>query len=107
MKTKLNNSFNEQCYNILRTVPIGYVTTYGDIAHALGTKAYRAVGNAMNKNPYSKDDVPCHRVVKSNGNIGGYAHEIKIKKELLITEGIFFDSDNNIIDFVKKLYVFK
>ena len=44
------NSFNEKCYKILRKVPKGKVTTYGEIARKLNSKAYRAVGNAMNKN---------------------------------------------------------
>ena len=66
------DSFNERCYKLLRTVPEGKLTTYKDLAHALGTKAYRAVGNAMNKNPYAPE-VPCHRVVNANGAIGGFA----------------------------------
>ena len=63
-------SFNEHCYDLLKKVPKGKVTTYKDLAKALKTKAYRAVGNAMNKNPYPgsrKGQVPCHRVIKSNG----------------------------------------
>ena len=68
-------------------IPKGYVVTYGDIAHALNTKAYQAVGNAMahNPNPFI---VPCHRVVKANGGIGNYAFGIDKKIELLKTEGV-------------------
>ncbi|MEK6893081.1 MAG: MGMT family protein [Nanoarchaeota archaeon] len=45
--------FSENCYSLLRKVPKGRVTTYKSIAEALGSKAYRAVGNAMHKNPHS------------------------------------------------------
>jgi methylated-DNA-[protein]-cysteine S-methyltransferase len=56
-------SFNERCYEVLVRVPKGKIITYGEIAKQLKSKAYRAVGNAMNKNPYAPK-VPCHRVVK-------------------------------------------
>ena len=78
---------NERCYEILVKVPKGKVTTYGEIARALKSKAYRAVGNAMNKNPYAPK-VPCHRVVNSNGEIGGFAHGTKKKIEMLRKEEI-------------------
>ena len=80
-------SFNERCYEILRTVPSGKVTTYKAIAQALGTKSYRAVGNAMHRNPYAPQ-VPCHRVVSSTGSIGGFAFGLARKVALLKREGI-------------------
>ena len=80
-------SFNERCYAILKKVPKGKVTTYKSLAHAIGTKAYRAVGNAMAKNPYAPQ-VPCHRVINFNGNIGGFAHGTKRKMQMLKAEGI-------------------
>ena len=80
-------SFNEKCYKLLRKVPKSRVTTYKELAKALGTKAYRAVGNAMNKNPYAPD-VPCHRVINSNGKVGGFASGTKKKIEMLRKEGI-------------------
>ena len=49
------NAFAEQAYDLLRQVPQGRVTTYREIAHALGTKAYRGVGQAMKKNPYAPE----------------------------------------------------
>jgi methylated-DNA-[protein]-cysteine S-methyltransferase len=97
-------SFNERCYEILKQVPVGKVTTYKEIANALNTKAYQAVGNAMNKNPYAPK-IPCHRVVKSNGEIGGFASGTKNKIELLNKEGIKI-KDNKIVDFENKLYRF-
>ena len=101
---KSRNSFNEKCYSILKRVPKGKVTTYKSLAQAMKSKAYRAVGNAMNKNPYSysawgraggslpadKLDrlVPCHRVVKANGEIGGFASGTKNKIKILRNEGV-------------------
>ncbi|MSS74028.1 MGMT family protein [Candidatus Pacearchaeota archaeon] len=71
-------SFNERCYNLLRKVPKGKITTYKALANTLKTKAYRAVGNAMNKNPYAPE-VPCHRVINTDGKLGGYAQGLKKK----------------------------
>ncbi len=82
-----NLSFNERCYELLQTIPRGKVTTYKLLAKALGTKAYRAVGNAMAKNP-NPITVPCHRVVKSDGTVGDYAKGTKEKIALLQEEGI-------------------
>jgi methylated-DNA-[protein]-cysteine S-methyltransferase len=81
------SSFSERCYEILRTVPRGKVTTYKALAQALGTRAYRAVGSAMRCNPYAPQ-VPCHRVVCSDGNIGGYSGGLAKKIALLKGEGI-------------------
>jgi methylated-DNA-[protein]-cysteine S-methyltransferase len=85
-------NFNQKCWALLSRIPKGKVTTYGDLAHALGTKAYRAVGNAMNRNPYAPG-VPCHRVVGSNGRLTGYAHGLKKKREILQSEGIHCEND--------------
>ncbi len=81
------SSFSERCYEILRTVPRGKVTTYKALAQAMGTKSYRAIGNAMHRNPYAPQ-VPCHRVVNSNGTIGGFAFGLAKKVSLLKNEGI-------------------
>jgi|SRR3989344_2667962 len=80
-------SFNEKVYELCKKIPKGKVTTYQELAKALNCKAYRAVGNALNKNPHAPL-VPCHRVVNSNGNIGGFATGIKNKIKLLQKEGI-------------------
>jgi methylated-DNA-[protein]-cysteine S-methyltransferase len=79
--------FNEKVWNICRKIPKGKVTTYKLVAKALGSNAYRAVGNALNKNPYAPE-VPCHRVVKSDGSIGGFARGEDAKKKMLEKEGI-------------------
>jgi methylated-DNA-[protein]-cysteine S-methyltransferase len=82
-------SFNEKVWAICARVPKGKVTTYAAIARALGTQAYRAVGNAMNKNPYAPR-VPCHRVVGSDGSLTGFAAGVEKKKRLLKAEGVAF-----------------
>ena len=79
--------FNEKCYELLKRIPAGKVTTYQEMARALGTKAWRAVGTAMAKNE-SLVVIPCHRVVRSNGEIGEYASGADKKSELLINEGV-------------------
>ncbi len=96
--------FQERVWELLKKIPRGKVTTYGEIAHALNTKAYRAVGHACHKNPYSPI-VPCHRVVNSNGNIGGFAGGVKEKMKMLRKEGVKIKNDK-IVDFDKILYKF-
>lgn len=98
----VTNSFSKRCYELLRKVPSGKVTTYKALAEAMGTKAYRAVGTAMNKNPYAPE-VPCHRVVNSNGNVGKFAHGTKKKVEMLKKEGIPI-KNNKIENFKHYLY---
>ena len=97
-------NFSEKCYEVLRKVPKGKVTTYKAIAEALNTRAYRAVGGAMNKNPYAPE-VPCHRVVGSNGKMVGYAGGIKKKIQMLKKEGVNIEN-GKVADFENKLYTF-
>lgn len=85
-------SFSEEIYTILRQVPAGKVITYKQLASMLGSKAYRAVGSAMKNNPYAPE-VPCHRVVRSDGRIGGFmgkmtGEEVAKKVVLLRNEGV-------------------
>jgi O-6-methylguanine DNA methyltransferase len=65
-------------------IPIGYVTSYGSIAKAVGGGP-RAVGNIMASNPFAPI-VPCHRVVKADFKLGGYGFGLKAKAQLLIRE---------------------
>ena len=101
----MNKSFNHKIYNLLKKVRKGKVATYKILAESLGTKAYRAVGNAMNKNPYAPI-VPCHWVVDSKGHLHGYAHGLKKKAELLRKEGIKI-KNNKVVDFEKVIFNFK
>lgn len=80
-------AFAQRCYQLLKTVPQGKVITYKALAQALGTKAYRAVGTALNKNPYAPH-VPCHRVVNADGRLGGFAEGERRKASLLRKEGV-------------------
>ncbi len=80
-------SFNQKVWALTARVPAGQVCTYADIARALGTSAYRAVGNAMNRNPYAPA-VPCHRVVGSDGSLTGFAGGLPKKRQLLQGEGV-------------------
>lgn len=104
------SKFNEKVWQLCKKIPKGRVTTYKLLAEAAGSKAYRAVGNAMNKNPYGlmscgygKEMVPCHRVVDSKGHLHGFAHGLKKKAELLRKEGIKI-KNNRVIDFEKVLH---
>lgn len=80
-------SFNQKVWALTARVPKGQVTTYAEIARALGTKGYRAVGNALNRNPYAPA-VPCHRVVGSSGALTGFAGGLSKKQQLLAEEGV-------------------
>src|SRR3954468_3165376 len=85
-------TFNQKVWALTARVPKGRVTTYGELARALGTKAYRAVGNAMNKNPYAPG-VPCHRVVGSDGSLTGFASGLEKKRKMLASEGVTCTGD--------------
>lgn len=81
------SDLSERCYAMLHRIPKGKVTTYKILAEALGTKGYRAVGQILKRNP-NPISCPCHRVVSSDGKIGGFlfGHEKKIS--LLEEEGV-------------------
>ena len=90
-------TFAEKVYLNLKKVPKGRVTTYGYLAKSIGSKAYRAVGMVLSKNPYAPV-VPCHRVVRSDGKIGGFmgqsqGENVAKKKKMLEAEGIVFEGD--------------
>ncbi len=80
-------SFSERVWALTARIPAGRVATYGDIARRLGTRAYRAVGSALNRNPYAPV-VPCHRVVGSDGSLTGFAGGIDRKRQMLLDEGV-------------------
>ena len=92
---------DQEVYDLLLAIPLGKVSTYGDIANALGhPNAARLIGNILKKNP-NPIHVPCHRIVKSNGKLGGYMYGISMKKQLLREEGIKFQDDDYLRDFDK------
>jgi len=100
-----NLSFNEKCYALLKKIHKGKVTTYREMANAMGTKAWRAVGSAMVKN----NDLiitPCHRVVRSDGVIGHYALGSDKKAALLENEGVEVEN-GRVKDLDKYFHKFK
>ncbi|MGC8585389.1 MAG: endonuclease V [Thermoplasmata archaeon] len=89
-------------YGLVRQIPYGMVSTYGDLAIALGDViASRAVGEMLSQNP-DPGIIPCHRVVKGDGSIGGFTHPEGVRKkvELLESEGIKIEN-KKIINFEK------
>lgn len=82
------NKLEKRVYGELLKVPKGKVTTYGDLAKAAGIKnGQRVIGQIMNKNPFPVI-IPCHRVVMSDGKIGGYFYGTNTKTKMLHDEGI-------------------
>lgn len=78
--------FSEAVYRVVKTIPRGEVRSYQWVAERIGRPtAYRAVGQALKRNPDPKR-VPCHRVIRSDGSIGGYAWGVRRKRELLSKE---------------------
>ncbi len=81
--------FQVDVWKAIYSIPNGKLSSYGRIAKQVGRpKAVRAVGNAVGDNPISLI-VPCHRVVASNGGLGGFSSGLELKRRLLIYEGIF------------------
>ena len=74
--------FQRRVYLALLDVPKGSIITYGELALKVGCKSPRAIGNALHKNPFAPL-VPCHRVIRANGEIGGYAFGQQEKLRLL------------------------
>jgi methylated-DNA-[protein]-cysteine S-methyltransferase len=91
-------------YNLLLKIPAGKVSTYGDLAKALGNPlASREIGRILGRNP-NPIRVPCHRIVMSDGKVGGYAYGSDRKRELLEKEGISFG--NGIVSDFKRVRVY-
>lgn len=83
-----NKGLDDAVYALVKSIPKGMVCTYKDIAVAVGREgASRLIGRILNRNP-NPVVVPCHRVVRSDGSIGGYKYGVEAKIELLKQEGI-------------------
>jgi len=81
-------TFQEKVYRVVKMIPRGKVLTYKEVAkRAEKPKAFRAVGNILNKNVDPK--VPCHRVIRSDGKIGGYRDGSIFKIKILREEGYY------------------
>jgi methylated-DNA-[protein]-cysteine S-methyltransferase len=98
------SDIKKECYILLSLIPKGKITTYKILANALSTNAYRYIGQLMKKNP-NPIKVPCHRIVCSDGSIGGYLYGQKKKIELLKNEGVEV-YNYKVVDFKKNLYFF-
>jgi len=90
MKQQIDNyritDFQKKVYTVVRKIPKGEVRSYKWVAEQIGTpRASRAVGQALKKNPYP-EIIPCHRVIRSDGNLGGYSRGLKRKITLLKQE---------------------
>lgn len=98
--------FEKSVLELIKKIPKGKVSTYQEIAKALSRpRAARAVGNALNKNPFAPK-IPCHRVIKSDGRLGGYAFGQKRKINILRAEGVEIDGIK-LKNLTKILYLFK
>ena len=83
--------FQLKVWNYLKKIPKGKVKTYADVAKSIGKPlAVRAVANAIGKNPHPPK-IPCHRVIRSDGSLGGYSGKggIEQKRHLLRSEKVF------------------
>ena len=86
----MGTEFQEKVWAYLRKIPRGSVKTYSQVAKGIRKPlALRAVANAIGKNPYAPK-IPCHRVIRSDGSLGGYSGKggVKMKRFLLKKEGI-------------------
>jgi methylated-DNA-[protein]-cysteine S-methyltransferase len=100
----LNNIDLTQLYNfqkkvllLERKIPYGWVSTYGRLAKKTGVpRASRVVGQALARNPFPII-IPCHRVIKADGSLGGFQGGLKLKRKLLELEGIQFNHKGKVI----------
>jgi len=84
---KRADPFTARVLTVVRRIPPGRVSTYGDVAAMAGRpRAARAVGNVMKT--CGRRDVPCHRVIAAGGRLGGYGGNEVLKRALLVAEGI-------------------
>ena len=85
----MDGNFQEEVLKLVKQIPKGKLMTYGEIARELtgSVRAARAVGQAVATNPYPVV-VPCHRVVRSDGDVGGYSLGVEKKIRLLSAEGV-------------------
>ncbi len=102
----MDGNFQEDVLNLVKQVPKGKVTTYGEIAREItgSVRAVRAVAQAVAKNPYPVV-TPCHRVVRSDGGIGGYSSGVEKKIRLLSAEGVEIKG-RKVLNFEQTLFLF-
>lgn len=92
----MNTLFQKRVYEVVREIPRGRTLNYKEMARLAGfPRAWRAVGNVLNKNRDS--NIPCHRVIKSDGRIGGYNRGTKQKISLLRREGVVIKKGKKVL----------
>ncbi|MDD5043538.1 MAG: MGMT family protein [Patescibacteria group bacterium] len=98
--------FKKSVLALTARIPSGRVTTYKILSHAAGhSGAWRAVANVLAKNKNYKE-IPCHRVIKSDGSLGEYNRGVKKKRKLLLEEGVRVGK-KKIVELERNLYYFK
>jgi len=86
-------------YSILKELPVGRITTYGDLAKVVGDVRYsRLIGRFMRENAHP-ETIPCYKVVKSDGTLGGYGLGLEKKKELLAKKDGILVKNGKIVNF--------
>ncbi len=93
----IKTNFERNVILEVASIPKGHVRTYKEIATSMKTQGYRAVGTAIGKNPFPIV-VPCHRVVRSDGKVGGFRGGKQMKVEMLINEGFKIKSDKIMLE---------
>jgi len=102
VRMDLCSRFQQKVLRTEHRIPRGTISTYQRIAEQLGKpNAARAVGNALANNPFPII-IPCHRVIRSDGTIGGFGGGVKMKKTLLKMEGVLFNASNHVV--IKKFF---
>lgn len=94
-------AFEQRVYDLVSSVPTGKVVTYAAMSRELDCGSAQAIGQALKRNPFAPE-VPCHRVIKTDLTIGGYAGKTdgaKLRKKLALLsgEGVMFDGDGRLV----------
>ena len=100
------NNFNEKIYEKLKLVPRGKIITYKELAKAINSRAYRAVGGAM-KNNKEPNKIPCYKVVLSDGSVGNYSSPGGAKEKIRRLQKDGIEVVNNKVDLKRYLFRFE
>lgn len=90
------SAFAKRVWDACNLIPRGKVISYSELGRYLGSRGFQAIGQALRRNP-NAPYVPCHRVVNGDGGLGGYAHGIDKKRDLLLFEGVIFHDGDKIM----------
>lgn len=98
-------AFQQRVYDATSLIPKGKVTTYKHLAEYLHCNSSQAIGQALKRNPFAPE-VPCHRVIKTDLSLGGYAGEYSDKKEILLQEEGINISDGKLVD-LSQIFIYE